>query len=98
MNLAEAAISPPPSPAIDVVMRGPAVDAVRGAIDAVLATRHAGTRPLRLQYELVGPAGAPVVLVAGGISAHRHVAANARDATEGWAQGLLDDGRTLDPA
>ena len=98
MNLAEAAIPPPPSPAIDVVMRGPAVDAVRGAIDAVLATRHAGTRPLRLQYELVGPAGAPVVLVAGGISAHRHVAANARDATEGWAQGLLDDGRTLDPA
>lgn len=69
----------------------------RGSIDAVLATRHAGVRKLRLQYELVGPAGAPVVFVAGGISAHRHVAANAADAEAGWAQGLLDAGRTLDP-
>lgn len=72
--------------------------AVRGTIDAVLATRHAGTRHLRLRYELVGKSGAPVVLVAGGISAHCHVAANALDAEAGWAQGLLDAGRTLDPA
>lgn len=73
-------------------------DARRGVVDAVLAMRHAGPRHLRLQHELVGPPGAPVVLVAGGISAHRHVAANALDATPGWAQGLLDPGRTLDPA
>lgn len=70
----------------------------RGSIDAVLATRHAGTRKLRLNYELVGPADAPVVFVAGGISAHRHVAANALDAAPGWAEGLLDRGRALDPA
>ena len=56
-----------------------------GSIDAVLATRHAGTRKLRLAYELVGPAGAPVVFVAGGISAHRHVAANALDPSQVWA-------------
>jgi homoserine O-acetyltransferase len=69
-----------------------------GSIDAVLATRHAGTRKLRLSYELVGPAGAPVVFVAGGISAHRHVAANALDASQGWAEGLVADGRALDPS
>ena len=73
-------------------------DARRGSIDAVLATRHAGTRKLRLSYELVGPADAPVVFVAGGISAHRHVAANALDGNAGWAEGLLDAGRSLDPA
>ena len=100
MTLAEAAtVPPPPSPGV-AAMRVPprAGAAVRGTIDAVLATRHAGARPLRLQYELVGPAGAPVVLLAGGISAHRHVAANALDAATGWAEGLLGAGRTLDPA
>lgn len=70
----------------------------RGAVDAVLATRHAGTRRLRLNYELVGPEGAPVVFVAGGISAHRHVAANALAQEPGWAQGLLDPGHALDPS
>ncbi len=70
----------------------------RGVIDAVLATRHAGTRKVRLSYELVGVADAPVVFIAGGISAHRHVAAHASDPTRGWANDLLGAGRTLDPA
>lgn len=70
----------------------------RGTVDAVLATRHAGTRKLRLRYELVGAPGAPVVLVAGGISAHRHLAANAADATRGWAEDLVGGSRTLDPS
>lgn len=70
----------------------------RGVIDAVLATRHSGTRKVRLSYELVGAANAPVVFIAGGISAHRHVAAHASDPTRGWAEGLLGAGRTLDPA
>jgi len=73
-------------------------DVRRGHIDAVLPTRHAGTRKLRIAYELAGPAGAPVVFVAGGISAHRHVSANALDRDAGWAEGLLNAGRTLDPA
>ena len=68
----------------------------RGHVDAVLATRHAGARRVRIRYELAGAPDAPPVVVAGGISAHRHVAANDLDPTAGWAQGLLDDGRTLD--
>lgn len=73
-------------------------NAVRGEIAAVLSMRHAGARPVRLRYELVGRAGAPVVVLAGGISAHRHVAANAEFPEKGWAEGLVAAGRALDPA
>ena len=103
MSLAErVAAQLPHLPQVAGAMRSDAAlqvdDACRGVIDAVLATRHAGARKLRLAYELVGPADAPVVLVAGGISAHRHVAANALDASPGWAEGLLGNRRTLNPA
>ena len=72
--------------------------AVRGEISVALSMRHAGVRLLTLRYELVGAVNAPVIVVAGGISAHRHVAANARFPEKGWAEGLLDSGRTLFPA
>ena len=75
-----------------------ATPAVRGEIAAVLSMRHAGQRPVRLRYELVGRRDAPVVLLAGGISAHRHVAANAEFPEKGWAEGLVASGRSLDPA
>lgn len=70
----------------------------RGTVDMTLRMRHAGTRSARVAYELVGDHDAPVVIVAGGISAHRHVASNATDPQPGWAQALLQPGRTLDPA
>ena len=69
----------------------------RGSVEALLATRHAGRRKLRIAYEIAGAEDAPVVLIAGGISAHRHVAATAADSAPGWAQGLVDTGRALDP-
>lgn len=72
--------------------------AVRGEVALALPMRHAGLRPLRVRYELAGAAQAPVVLVAGGISAHRHVAANAVFPEKGWAEGLVGAGRALDPA
>lgn len=71
--------------------------AVRGDIAAVLSMRHAGPRPVRLRYELVGRRDAPVVVLAGGISAHRHVVANAQFPEKGWAEGLVAPGRSLDP-
>jgi homoserine O-acetyltransferase len=74
------------------------VDAVRGQVDVVLPMRHAGTRRLRLRYELLGNADAPVSFVAGGISASRHVAASASFPETGWASALIATGRALDPA
>ncbi|KHL54235.1 homoserine O-succinyltransferase MetX [Xanthomonas cannabis] len=72
--------------------------AVRGDIAVSLPMRHAGMREVRLRYELVGAATAPVVFVAGGISAHRHLAASEAFAEKGWVEGLVGAGRALDPA
>lgn len=71
--------------------------AMRGEIDVVLAMRHAGARRLRLAWELLGPEGAPVVLVSGGISAGRHLVASAAFPQRGWAESTVGNGRALDP-
>lgn len=100
MSLVNAAALPE-SPDVDACCAGAqvsAVAAIRGELPVALALRHAGARTLSLRYELHGPAGAPVVFVAGGISAHRHVAASAQFPENGWANDLVRAGRTLDPA
>ncbi|GAB2503438.1 homoserine O-succinyltransferase [Pseudoxanthomonas sangjuensis] len=71
---------------------------VRGEFPIVLALRHAGTRTLTLRYEVQGPADAPVVFIAGGISAHRHASASTEFPEKGWANELVAAGRTLDPS
>ena len=68
----------------------------RGAFNTTLQLRHAGPRTLRLSYEWQGPADAPVLLVAGGISAHRHVAASADCPEPGWWPQQAGAGRALD--
>ena len=60
--------------------------AERGVLRCTLALRHAGVRDVAIRWELCGPAHAPLLIVAGGISATRHVAANEADASEGWWQ------------
>ncbi len=60
--------------------------ASRGIIDTTLTLRHAGARDVRIAYECIGPQHAPVVLVAGGISAHRHVLASEAYPEDGWWQ------------
>lgn len=72
--------------------------AERGEIALELPMRHAGTRRVALRYELAGAADAPLVLVAGGISAGRHVRANRCDATPGWWEGQAGDGLPLHPS
>jgi len=70
----------------------------RGEFDVDLSLRHAGPRRIRLRYEVMGDERLPAVLVAGGISAHRHVAANAADAAAGWWEAQVGSGRAIDPA
>lgn len=70
---------------------------VRGSHRAELVLRHAGPLVARIGYELQGPADAPVLFVAGGISANRHLAGSALWPEPGWAQGLVGAQRTLDP-
>jgi len=78
--------------------RADAVRELRGEISLRLELRHAGIRQVTLRYELIGEASLPVVLVAGGISAHRHVVANETFPENGWANALAQSGRALDPA
>ncbi|MGY0505912.1 homoserine O-succinyltransferase MetX [Luteimonas sp. e5] len=76
----------------------PSTLALRGEHRCRLSLRHAGMREVGIRWELCGPANAPLLVVAGGISAHRHVLANDLDATPGWWQaqaGLLGRYRVL---
>lgn len=66
--------------------------AIRGVARTALSLRHAGVRTVGIAYELVGPVDAPVVLAAGGISAHRHVVASDAFPEPGWWQNQSDIG------
>ena len=58
----------------------------RGDVALSLPLTHGGTVATRLRYEVVGPEHAPVLFVAGGISADRHVIASDGFAEAGWWQ------------
>lgn len=72
--------------------------AVRGEVRVTLDLRHAGPRDLEVRYERVGDPSLPVVFVAGGISAHRHVGASDAFPDGGWWNAQSGPGRPLDPA
>ena len=102
MSFANTALYSVPAPqapaANEPVLAVDDAHALRGEITLDMNLRHAGTRQLTLRYELLGAAGLPVVLVAGGISAHRHVVASETFPENGWANALAQAGRALDPA
>ena len=52
--------------------------------------------PRAVRYEIIGPRGAPVVAVLGGISASRHVASSASDPSAGWWEDVVGPGRAID--
>ncbi|MCC7248327.1 MAG: homoserine O-succinyltransferase [Lysobacter sp.] len=68
--------------------------ALRGRLRIALPLRHAGTREVEIAYDCVGPADAPVVLAAGGISAHKHVVSTDAFPEAGWWE--TQNGRGLD--
>ena len=92
----QAVPSPQPSPLYEPATQS--ARELRGEISLRLDLRHAGVRQVTLRYELLGEAGLPVVFVAGGISAHRHVVASETFPENGWANALAQAGRALDPA
>jgi homoserine O-acetyltransferase len=46
--------------------------------------------------EIVGPRGAPVIAVLGGISASKHITSSASDPTLGWWEDVVGPGRAID--
>ncbi|HVS15106.1 MAG TPA: homoserine O-succinyltransferase [Thermoanaerobaculia bacterium] len=64
--------------------------------DPCLLERGAALAAAELAYELCGPPGAPVVVVLGGISAHRHVTATHADAGRGWWADQVGSGAPID--
>jgi len=72
-----------------------AVPALRGEIAIALPLRHAGIREVRVRYETIGAAHLPALIVAGGISADRHVLSSERFPQDGWWQ--VQRGLGLDP-
>ncbi|GAB3377965.1 homoserine O-succinyltransferase MetX [Lysobacter fragariae] len=75
----------------------PAFPARRGEVQTTLPLRHGGTHQVTLRFEVLGDASLPAVFIAGGISAHRHLAASAAFPEAGWWQEQVGEGRALDP-
>lgn len=99
MSFVESVLQAPEAPPVTGPLPcAPGVaDAVRGRLGVRLGLRHAGVHALDIDWEIQGPQDAPVVLVAGGISAHRHLSASRAFPEPGWLQGLPGAGRALDP-
>ncbi|MBS0194017.1 MAG: homoserine O-succinyltransferase [Proteobacteria bacterium] len=69
----------------------------RGELELTLPLRHAGVRELNLAWQRLGDPRLPAVVVQGGISADRRVAAIAGDELHGWWDAQVGVGRALDP-
>ena len=59
-------------------------DTGRGELATTLALTHSGSTGATIRFEISGPVGAPLVIVAGGISAGRHVVSSAAFPEPGW--------------
>lgn len=73
-------------------------DAGRGCLATELAFRHAGRHSVHLRYESLGASHLPALLVAGGISAGRHLARSSEFPQAGWWDAQVGTGRALDPS
>jgi homoserine O-acetyltransferase len=50
----------------------------------------------QVRFEIVGPRGAPVIAVLGGISASKHVTSSVSDPSRGWWEEVVGAGRAID--
>ncbi len=76
----------------------PRVSGVTASRKLLICPKYAPSSAVEVEvaYQLVGAAGAPVVLVQGGISAHRSVCAPYPDAAPGWWEPLVGIGKAVD--
>ena len=92
----DAAAGPTATGAASLVLARASPAAAREGVlewPGTFALHHGGSLAgARLAWRLVGPPAAPVVLVLGGISAHRHVAAE----DDGWWPALVGEGLAID--
>src|SRR4249919_175570 len=72
-------------------------EARRGSVTIDLTLRHAGLHRLDVDFEIQVDPASPLVVVAGGISANRHVASGPADPTPGWWDAQVGEGLALDP-
>ena len=61
-----------------------------------LALRYAGEKDVSIAYEWQGNPDAPVIIVAGGISANRHVSLSTEYPERGWWEAQVGPGRAID--
>lgn len=77
----------------------PDISVQRGTRRVGLTPRHGqGRCEVEVSYSWCGAAGAPTVIVQGGISADREVTALEEGAAPGWWQALVGDGAAIDLA
>lgn len=71
------------------------VTSSRGVHTDVLRLKHAGKQSVLIQWELVGAEDAPLIVVAGGISANRHVVSSELFPDKGWWEAQHGQGIDL---
>ncbi len=70
--------------------------ALRGTFSKRIAFQHADEQPVSIAYEWQGNPDAPVLIVAGGISANRHVSLSTEYPERGWWEAQVGPGRAID--
>ncbi len=95
MSLSEVFSHSPSSAATHVVDTFDS-SAQRDSFSTVLALRHAGDREVTIAYEWQGKPNAPVIIVAGGISANRHVSLSTEYLERGWWEAQVGPGQAID--
>jgi homoserine O-acetyltransferase/O-succinyltransferase len=74
----------------------PAQRAQRGVFAARIALRYSGEQDISIAYEWQGNPNGPVLMVAGGISANRHVSLSAEYPERGWWEAQVGFSRAID--